>query len=316
MQRDFKILHLTALGLLLLLPCSGCIGAELGQSAPPLNVAGWAKGPVPAVNAGKNQTRVFLFWETDCDSCRASLPPLIELQENLLSKGITFIGVCPETAEAVEKFLTNSETGPKINFPIACDPNRKTFDAYMVAYEQTTVPRAFVVNKKNEVVWYGHPLAGLEKVLREIVENKFDFELARKTIGADRLQTEYFGRAAKTPDDPEVKKLGRKILSDGASNPWLLNNFAWRIEQDSQLKNRDVELALAAAKQACDATEWKRATFVDTYASALFLNGNAEEAIKLEEKALALTTNQSVLRTRIEQTLQTFVSSRTNNAGR
>ena len=306
-----------ALAGLLALPAERCChGEEIGRAAPSLQVTNWLRGePVDLKRAGPNRVHVILFWETWCDSCMASLPEVVDVQERLRPRGVEFVGICPESPEAVKAFLANSELGPKLNFALASDESRKTFESYMTAFGQSQVPRAFVVDRRGTLVWYGHPLAGLEYALQQIVADKFDLAAAKKMLGAEQLQADYFRRAATNSEVAEAQKLGRKIVSDGAGNPWLLNNFAWRILQDSRLEKRDVALAIEASRTACAATEWRRPTFLDTHALALFSNGEVSGAIRMQKQALTLCTNE-VLRGRLEQSLKTFEAGRTNNAGR
>ena len=296
------------------LPAPECLGGELGAETPSLQITNWMKGiPVDLKRDSTNKVHVIVFWETYCDSCMASLPQIVEMQTKMRSDGVEFVGVSAESPEVVGAFLTNSDLGPKLNFAIACDANRKTFDSYMTAFGQYQVPRAFVVDQRKALVWYGHPLAGLEYVLQQIVGGRFDFEAAKKTLGAEKLQEDYFRLAATNSNSGEVRKLGRKIVADGAGNPWLLNNFAWRILQDWRLEKRDTELAVQASSSACVATDWKRPTFLDTHALALFSNGDVTEAIRWQKQALALCTNDA-LRGRLEQSLKTFQTGKTNQA--
>lgn len=296
-------------------PAGGCLGEELGREAPALQLTNWVRGgPVDLKRAPTNRVHVLIFWETWCDSCMASLPQLVDLQEKLRPAGVEFIGICPETPEAVASFLTNSDVGLKLNFALAGDPTRKTFDSYMTAFGQAQVPRVFVVEPRGALVWYGHPLAGLDYVLQQLLAGKFDLAAAKKTLGAERLQEDYFRRAATNSLALEVQKLGRQIVADGAGNPWLLNNFAWRILQGWRLEKRDTELAVEASKSACAATEWRRPTFLDTHALALFANGEVTEAIRWQKQAIGLCANDA-LRVRLEHSLKTFEAGRTNHVG-
>lgn len=309
-----RVWPLACLSLVAFLPTIDCSGDELGQAAPSLQVTNWVRGePVDLKRPGSNRVHVVLFWETYCDACMASLPQIVDLQMRLRPAGVEFLGITPEPPEVVRAFLVNSELGPRVNFAVASDYNRKTMESYMEPYGQSGIPRAFVVDQSGALVWCGHPLAGLEYALQQVLANKFDLESAKKMIGAEKLLDNYFRQAATNAEAAEVRQLGRKILADGTGNPWLLNNFAWRILQDTRLQKRDVELALHASKSACAATEWQRPTFLDTHASALFASGELTEAVRWEKHALVLCTNDQ-LRVRLEQTLKTFESGQTNKA--
>jgi hypothetical protein len=242
----------------------------------------------------------------------ASLPQLVELQKELRPKGVEFVGVSPEKAEVVTSFLTNSDLGSKINFSLACDADRRTYASYMTAFGQTQIPKAFVVDGRGNLVWYGHPLAGLDDTLRQILEGRFDVEASKQALGAEKLEESFFSRARTNQDDADLPMLGRKIISDAATNPWILNNFAWRILQISRLNEQHIELAMEASKAACATTAWKSPTHLDTYALALFRKGDVAGAVRVENQALAFCTNE-VLRVRLDQTLKFFEAPRTNN---
>src|SRR5437773_620495 len=80
--------------------------AELGMSAPALNVAEWVKGQAVNLNAGKGRIiYVVEFWATWCPPCRASIPHLTELQKKFKDKGVTFIGISDETVSVVKPFV-------------------------------------------------------------------------------------------------------------------------------------------------------------------------------------------------------------------
>src|SRR5262245_14899074 len=128
----------TLVTVLALAPFVNCPAAEVGEKAPPLQVTNWVKGELVDMTRESTNIHVILFWETWCDSCMASLPELVELQKKLRSAGVKIVGVSPETPQALTTFLTNSDIGPKLNFTIAADSARKTFDAYITDYGQTS----------------------------------------------------------------------------------------------------------------------------------------------------------------------------------
>src|SRR6185436_2784825 len=139
---------------LTVLPVACGLAEELCQPAPSLQVTNWLRGePVDLKHAYTNRVHVILFWESSCPSCMASLPQLVELQENLRREGVEIVGVTPEPPEPVKAFLANSEVGPKINFAIACDAERKTMESYMKIPGQSRLPWAFVVDQRGDLVW-------------------------------------------------------------------------------------------------------------------------------------------------------------------
>jgi tetratricopeptide (TPR) repeat protein len=154
-----------------------------------------------------------------------------------------------------------------------------------------------VVNKDGVIAWQGNPLQGLEGVLEELVSGRFDLALAKKTDQAVKLQEEYFRLVSAPGTNPRAAELGRQIVDGFAKTPGALDQFAWRLLVDRNIQARDLELALRAAKTAYDLTKGTDPSVLDTYARAMFETGKREEAVKLEQAALAACKDE---RMRIE----------------
>ena len=65
-----------------------------------------------------------------------------------------------------------------MHYHVACDPNKKSSELTCVPYGQRGIPTAFVVDRKGRVVWLGHPMAGLGKVLQQILDRTYDMQKA------------------------------------------------------------------------------------------------------------------------------------------
>ena len=52
----------------------------------------------------------------------------------------------------------------------------KTSMSYMMPVRQRGVPYAFVVGKDGRLLWYGHPLHGLDQALDRIVAGRYNVE--------------------------------------------------------------------------------------------------------------------------------------------
>jgi hypothetical protein len=68
---------------------------------------------------------------------------------------------------------------------------------------------------------------------------------------------------------------------------------------------RDLPLALAAARQAYEASEGKDIVIADTYARALFENKKIAEAIRIQQKAVGACKDER-LKPELEKTLRRY----------
>jgi tetratricopeptide (TPR) repeat protein len=129
----------------------------------------------------------------------------------------------------------------------------------------------------------------------------------RRSIGDKRGALDDYAEAIKlNPKDDEAflfrgvayyveKKACREAIDDftsavalNAKNLIALNNLAWIKATCRNDKVRDGAKAVELAKTACELEGWKRPEFLGTYAAALAEVGQFDEAVKWQEKALAL----------------------------
>jgi len=155
---------------------------ELGDPAPPLEVAEWIKGQPVSLEDGKGKTvYVVEFWATWCPPCRASIPHLSRLQKK--HKEVVIVGISNEPPEKVKSFL--KKMGDQMNYVVAVDKSpSKTTNTYLQPFGVKGIPHAFVVDKKGRIAWHGHPMANLDQVLEKIVRGEHDIEAAKKTAKA------------------------------------------------------------------------------------------------------------------------------------
>ena len=139
----------------------------------------------------------------------------------------------------------------------------------------------------------------MEKALDDILADKYDLKTAQKADQERRALAEKRAKAMEqmqkyfdlvgAGEKPEgADKLGKEVFAGLGKDANLLNDFAWKILDDPSVKFRDLKLALEVAKAAYDASEGKSAAIADTYARALFENGQVKEAIEYEKKAVKL----------------------------
>lgn len=290
------------------------LAVELGDPAPALDIAKWAKGKSVDLKAGKGkEVYIVEFWATWCPPCRKAIPHLTEIQKKYKDKGVVVVGVTGEEPDVVDGFL--KETGDQMDFTVAIDRNDTTGKAYMMAFGIDGIPHAFIIDKEGRLAWHGHPEASMDKMLEEILAGKYDLDAARRTDKTQRLMNQYFGlivkadRIANEKEKGEILKnaaeVGGEVVKVGAKSADLLDGFAWTILDSPQIRTRDRELALKAAKVAYDATEGKEPSILDTYARALFDTGKKAEAIPLLKKAIELCKNERML-TELKKTLERY----------
>jgi thiol-disulfide isomerase/thioredoxin len=270
------------------------LAAEIGMKAPPLEIAQWIKGqPVVLAEGGGKQICVVEFWATWCPPCRASIPHLTAMQKKLADKGAVFIGITDEPAATVRSFV--GQMGDTMDYTVAIDRDRKTFAGYMEAFGIHGIPHAFVVDRNGVIAWQGHPMEGLEEALEKIVAGTYDLEEARISVRLHQQVHDYLKRVSGNDRSPLTKAMGEQLVKDGARHPDLLNELAWAILTDEDVKHRDLELALRAARTANDASGAGDAAIIDTYARALFDTGKTAEAIDWQRKAVALCRDPDLL---------------------
>ena len=90
-------------------------------------------------------------------------------------------------------------------------------------------------------------------------------------------------------DEPAAYKLARKMgENELKDDPFALNNIAWTIVEGKGLKNPDYAVACSLAQRAVEVSKSQDAAIMDTYGFALFKCGKVDEAITVQEKAVAL----------------------------
>jgi membrane associated rhomboid family serine protease/tetratricopeptide (TPR) repeat protein len=73
------------------------------------------------------------------------------------------------------------------------------------------------------------------------------------------------------------------------------NNLAWLYATCDDPKYRDPNAALAHAQRAVELTQWKVGDYIDTLAEAHFVNGDFQQAVEIQKKALTLEPDNEEL---------------------
>ena len=173
-----------------LVPVSS-LADNLGDPAPQLTVKEWLKGNPVQIKAGTN-VYVLVF----CTLSRVNdfgSDDLSNLQKKYQGQGLVAVAISAEPVEQIKPFVQLK--GAQIAFTVAADDEaRKATGTYQQAFSQMMLPRAYVVGKDGNVLWYGHTLRGLDEAVDEIMSGRYNFDQTRKTVtAAERVEISGFG---------------------------------------------------------------------------------------------------------------------------
>jgi thiol-disulfide isomerase/thioredoxin len=99
-------------------------------------------------------------------------------------------------------------------------------------------------------------------------------------------------------------KLARKQSDAHKGDAMFQNQLAWRIVADENIKERDLAVAELCATRANDASQAKDPTILDTVARVKFMQGQKQQAIELQEKAVRLADGD--MKAQLEKTLDSY----------
>lgn len=304
---------------------------KVGDAAPKLQVSGWLNGK--AVDKfEKDKVYVIECWATWCGPCINAIPHVSKMNTRFKDKGVVIIGlnVWEEDQSKVEPFI--KKMGEKLNYVVALDDGAgdegKSAKAWLKAAGQDGIPCTFVVDKEGKVAWIGHPMAGLEQVVEQVVEGKFDAKkeaAAAAKMNELEKKLEAAGQAEKWDDmlkvfdeiaalRPAMKaqisatkvailllqkkdfvagyELAGKLLeTDLKDEPQALNELAWLILKEESVAKRDFDVALKLAARAGEVTKYEESAILDTLAAAHFAKKQLDKAIEYQTKAVAKSSD-------------------------
>ena len=291
-----------SVGALLTLPVAAL---ELGDAAPDLSVAGVVKGePVKSDLSDLGEVYVVEFWATWCGPCRQSIPHLTDLQEKYKDKGVRVIGFSDETEEQVKGFV--DDMGEQMEYTVAIDKGKKTWETYAEPFGVTGIPHAFVVDRSGTLVWQGHPMAGLDEVVEKVVAGNYDLSDVRERAKMEKMREEmseltmlwaqeYIVLARYGRNTAEADAVAKKLLESGYDDPVFFGQVAWTLFSNENLAYKNDAFAMALAERANELADGKSADILDTVALGLFKAGKKEEAVATQKKAIAICDNDELL---------------------
>lgn len=246
-----------------------------------------------------------------------------------------------QTQEEVKKFVERE--GVRMSYTVAYDGEKKQMDkAWMPSNEG--IPKTFIVDQAGKIAWIGHP-AVVRMPLDEVVKGTWDYETGPDRVkiaedaylGALRLFETNGEDALAAWEQAErdypilaldlvSKKFSALIsadLCDAASAAGkvyvnqaverqsirALNGVAWSIVNPSNsLTRRDVDLALIAAEKANELSNGEDAGVLDTLARVHFTQGQLEQAIKIQTKAVEIADDD--MKKSLKLSLNEYLDSR------
>lgn len=287
----------------------------VGDPAPALSAGEWFKGePVTEYEAGK--IYVVDFWATWCAPCIAGFPHLSELQEKYADEGVVIIGfgsaAAPDKIDKARRLILEQKNDVT-RYPVAFDDEESTtWKRMMVAAGKNGLPTAFIVDRSGNLAFIGNPASGMDAVLEAVIAGETDGarEAARYRT---QLEAEHLARQfnilMQQGKTSEAYAAGRQLLEGpGADNLNLLAGVAWTIvNPESPLKDRDLDLALAAATRVNELTDFGDPEQLDTLAWAHYHRAEYGQAIEVETRALDLVAeDDQATRLHLEHALSIF----------
>lgn len=295
-----------------------------GKPAPALSIAKWLKG-APVESFAKDRVYVVEFWATWCGPCIEGMPHLSALQAAHKDK-LVVIGVSSEDESnpltAAEEMV--KQKGETMAYTVAWDQGQETQEAWFQAAGQDSIPCAFVVDGQGTIAWIGHP-QWLDLILPDVLAGKYEVEgLKGKITAIEKRMTRIFLASQLKPetalkemaelvkefpfltDQVEIGAFSLMLEEKHTVDAWpvgkrivaraiasrsadLLNGVAWAIvNPETELPDRDLELAMLAAKQAVEFTDGKNYDILDTLARVHAMKGEWQKALEIERRALAL----------------------------
>lgn len=172
-----------------------------------------------------------------------------------------------------------------------------------------TVRFQSLMNEYRRAVAAGKPaaeLARLEQQAAPLAPKGFKFEDYRGSFSLQRTWRDYYRAITTGQGNAElIESLTRRLEMIESSEVETQTEIAWALLTDENIKTRNPKLALKFAKAAFEADGGKRVDVLDTYARALFDNGNVAEAVKQQQRAVELNRDNGQ-RIELEQSLKTY----------
>jgi len=159
---------------------------ELGDKAPEFDSLAWAKGDAITIASGAGKS-VFVveFFSVFQKESAAAFDAAAKLQDKWKTKGLEVVAVTVENKSDVDKFVGEHPT----NARVAIDELHNTQTVFVGT--DPGLPTALVVDKSGAIVFTGDPTDGMDKLVDDVINGKFDLKKAvairdlKKQLGED-----------------------------------------------------------------------------------------------------------------------------------
>ncbi len=270
----------------------------IGSKAPALQLAHFPRGEA-ITSFEPGQTYVVEFWATWCLPCIAAFPHVAGLQKEHGDK-VRVIGVNiweqtsgDERVEMVNKFV---EKHTEMQYTVAIEDGTSMSETWMRPAGQNFIPAAFIVNGQGEIAWMGDPMS-MDEPLSKIIAGEYDIKAGAKETWNRQLAMTAFTdlrKAAMGENWDRMYDISYALTNEAFQDePSGLKAVAWMLLQAEGAPEKCTKLAYKVAKTGCEKTDWEEWMLLDTYALAAFRNGNKEEAVKWQTKAIELAPDEA-----------------------
>lgn len=200
---------------------------KVGDKAPTLAKAKWLQGEAtPAWKPG--QVYVLDFWATWCGPCIAAIPHMNELHKTLSAKGVNVIGVAVWPSPDMQPTASFvKDKGDAMAYAICEDVDDALNADFMQATRSQGIPTVMIVDREGTLAWIGHPQAGMDDALDEIVAGTYDIK----------------GAAAKAAKNAELEAKAMPLLMDANT---LASDGKWKEALDKLQEVIDIGYNAAA----------------------------------------------------------------------
>ena len=189
--------------------------------------------------------------------------------------------------------LDRASTAAQRAFELTSGSNALACEAHAYALYHAGKPEAAITQLDNAIALSSdeEELSRLQTSRRGIADGTFGRNLTDDTKKARALSRVY-AFLATSFDEPELlDPLALRVIALGSQDATLLNEFAWNILSEPQLKYRDLESARLAAQRAVELGHAQNPGIIDTYAKALFMLGDLQAAVSNERIAVELAVD-------------------------